>query len=337
MSNLKESGRDKDLYISNEITKTRYKLSLPTQKLLLFLISEIEYEERKTGVFLKERKYALNKIYDFFKNSGRKNDKNLRGHLINCINELKSNSITILEYQDNNPLKEMRYTDYPWYSKIKIDEEDNQFIFKFNNEIHSLLLNLKSYYFKSNIKEYLNLKSMHAIDLYILLRAEEYVNQKKKYPLEYLKKQLKLEHNKGYDRWNNFKNEVLEKAISQLNKETNYFFSYDIERVGRKVGFVVFTMIEKRDIKKLSELVTEHFEKLLKEQKLLSLFNEKKLYNIIYKYDPIEDKLTLDLSKTTVQPKYIEGFDSWLQKIDFAKKITSKIFRKSTVITFVTK
>ena len=37
---------------SNSIAEARYSLSLPTQKLLHFLISQITYEERKQGKFL---------------------------------------------------------------------------------------------------------------------------------------------------------------------------------------------------------------------------------------------------------------------------------------------
>lgn len=319
--------------ISNEIVNSRYKLSMPTQKFLLKLISDLTYEEKQGGKFLKPIKYNLVELKDFLMSTGLSNNVKTKQRLKDFIDELSTNKIELSKY---NEFDQETYTAYSWWSVLSFDENSNIFEFQFNDKISPLLLNLKSY-FKSNLKEYLSIKSKQAIDLYILLRADEFKRPKLKYSLDQLKKHLKTINQKSYDDWDFFKRNVLNKSIIQLNKETNYFFSFDIERVGRKVGFVMFTMIEKKDTKKLSELVTEKFKKLLKEQKLLGTFMEKRLERILYKYDPIKDKLTLDIAKTLINPKKIQEFDSWLGKIGFAEKITSKIFRKSTVLTYVGK
>jgi|GEM_PF-4429127 len=330
---IPKNAKSTDLIIiSNNIANARYKLSLPTQKLLFLLISEIAFEERQNGKFVKEHIYSLNKIYDLFKEF-RPNSNDAKDVLKKAFKELKENELYIHKIDKFN--KEY-IAKYPWYSKIVLDEKNNSFHFKFNQDLADLFL-IKTNYFKAIFKEYLYLKGDYSIDLYNLLRAEEYANPKKKYPLEILKEKLGVKENKGYNRWADFKNYVLTKSIDQLNKNTNYIFSFDIERVGRRVGFVIFQVFNKKHVKALSNYITSkmelHFSK--QENHIKALFESQKLNQLLYYYDPIKEHLTLSLENTHIQSKeQIEPLQSLFSEIDVHKKVLSNIFRKGTTLSF---
>ncbi len=326
-----ELNKDNLIVISNKISTARYKLSLPTQKLLLFLISNIKFKERQNGKFIEEHEYDLKVIYDFFKSTGSEKSKDLKGKLKNSFVELKDNELIM---NDINSDGEEYLAKYPWYSKIVLDEKNNKFYFRFNNQISDLLLVAKNYY-KSHLKEYLRIKSSHAINLYELLRSEEYTNHNKKYSLNDLKKRLDLINNKSYSDWYIFRRDVLNPTILQLNKNTNYIFSFDIQRVGRKVGFVIFQVFEKKNVKELSTYISSKLKDYFSKQDnhIKALFESRELERILYYYDPMEDHLILSLENTPLkEEKDIKALETVLEEIGAIKKVFETIFRKGTTI-----
>ncbi len=98
-------------------------------------------------------------------------------------------------------------------------------------------------YFKSNVEEYLQISSTHAINFYLLFRANAFQKKIQEYYIEELKNHLGVEEK--YSQWINFKTRVLDPSILQLNKETNYFFTYEAKRIGRNIGKIQIRIIEK--------------------------------------------------------------------------------------------
>ena len=134
---------------SNSIAEARYSLSLPTQKLLHFLISQITYEERKQGKFLNTLEFSLTEIKDLFAEIGRKESKDYKELLRKAVDELHKNYIKQEIVNDKGVVSEETWS---WSQYTKFDEGNGIFIFKFNQEVSPLLLELKSY-FKSNLVE----------------------------------------------------------------------------------------------------------------------------------------------------------------------------------------
>ncbi len=256
---------------------------------------------------------------------------------MSTLEEIKENAIILRRF---NEYGQERYVNYPWYSKIEFNEAYNTFSFKFNQDIAELLLKLKENgigYYKSYFKEYLYLKSVHASKLYEILRAEEYTNPKRKYPLESLKEKLNLNKKSSYDDWDFFKRNILTKSIDQLNRNTNYIFSFDIERVGRRVGFVIFQVFEKKRVKELSKYISKKMEEHFNKQQpaIKALFESQKLNQLLYYYDPMKDHLTLSLENTRIQSReQIEPLQSLFSEISVHKKVLSNIFRKGTALSF---
>ena len=192
--NIKMSKKTENnlITISNDIAESRYMLSMPTQKFLWFLISEITLEEKESGNFIKEHQYDLDFLFEEVFSYSIKDKRNAKRQLMQTIQEIKDNAIDLRRIDENG--NEV-FISYPWYAMLKFDESQNYFKFKFNQEISSLLLKLKENgigYYKSYFKEYVYLKSSYSSKLYEILRAETYLNKARKYGLNDLKTKLKV-------------------------------------------------------------------------------------------------------------------------------------------------
>ena len=333
---------ENSLYLPTAINKARFIMSLPTQKLFLFLVSKITYEERNKKVFLNTLDFSLEEIYSFLKMAGRENDKNLKGLLKDCVNEIGNNN---LKYSEINERGKEKWVNYPWSAKSEIDENTGKFSFKFNDQIIWFLLDLKGY-FASNTDEYMKLTSSHAISLYLLFRSNEFQNKVQSYYIEELKKHLNIEEK--YADYRNLKKFVLDPSISQLNKETNYFFSYEAKRIGRSIGKVEIRIIDKKEKAEFSEFLSEKIQSFLKEKKADS--NIRKRFELVkYEYEAKENIIYIDYkdeaSKTKIvdyyKTKQLEGehplkrfLDGFIIENQDFQKFLKTLFRKGLQVMY---
>lgn len=340
---FKVEKKDSDLVIiSNDIVKARYKLSISSQKLLLYLISHITYEERKEGKFLNELKFNLKEILLFYKSAGVNSFKDLKEKLKLSIKEIEKNPIAISFI---NKKGEEHYKNHPWYSTIEFNESRNIFIFSFNQKIANLLLNIKNY-FKSNLKEYLHLKSSYAIDLYMLFRANEFKKPQQTYSIKELKSILSIEEN--YERWDLLKRRVIDPAIEQLNQNTNYIFSYTAERESRKIEFIIFSIINKENAQNLKKFLIPIIESYLKVNKLEKMFISFPFAdNMNFFYNSSENLCIIEISSKEIHLKsqpyiqklisevLIERPSKWKDEVSKKQQIKDqaplkRFFRKET-------
>ncbi|WP_454058937.1 replication initiation protein [Elizabethkingia ursingii] len=273
---------NKIISISNAIAKARYNLSLPTQKILIYMISKIAYEEKQNGIFLETIKCSFNEIEHFCKISGRENSHDYKDILRKFVKEMHGNSIDILTVSEKG--KEI-WESWSWSQYAKIDDLNSEFHFKFNQEVAPLFLSLQVKFFTSNVIEYLRLSSYNAISLYMLFRANEYPKSSiKTYSISELKKYLGVEEK--YKEWSELKRVIIDPCITQLNKETNYFFSYEAKRIGRSIGKIEVRVIDKKEKKEFSDYFLEKIQEFLQKEKKPSSI--RKNFNLM-KYEYLSD------------------------------------------------
>ncbi len=317
-------------------------MSLPTQKLFLYLVSKITYEERDKKVFLNALEFSLEEIYSFLQATRKEKATDLKAVLKNCVNEIGENN---LKYSEINERGKEKWVNYPWSAKSEIDENTGKFTFEFNDRIIWFLLDLKGY-FASNTEEYMKLTSSHAISLYLLFRSNEFKNKVQSYYIEELKKHLGVE--KNYDRWDDFKKRVLDPSIEQLNKETNYFFTYEAKRIGRSIGKVEIRVIDKKEKEEFSVFLSEKIQSFLKEKKADS--NIRKRFEMVkYEYEAKENIIYIDYkdeaSKTKIveyyKAKQLEGehplkrfLDGFIIENQDFQKFLKTLFRKGVQIMY---
>ncbi len=333
---------ENSLYLPNAINKARFIMSLPTQKLFLFLVSKITYEERNQKVFLNTLEFSLDEIYNFLQTTRNQKATDLKTVLKNCVNEIGQNN---LKYSEVDERGKERWVNYPWSAKSELNENTGKFIFKFNDQIVWFLLDLKSY-FASHTEEYMKLTSSHAISLYMLFRSNEFQSKVQSYYIEDLKKHLGVETK--YERWDVLKAKVIDPSIEQLNKETNYFFSYEAKRIGRSIGKVEIRVINKKNKEEFSEFLSEKIEEFLKEKKVDS--NIRKRFELVkYEYDAKENIIYINYKDQASKTKIIEYYktkelngDNELKRfldpfiaenIDF-QKFLKNMFRKGVKVIY---
>ncbi|WP_454058945.1 replication initiation protein [Elizabethkingia ursingii] len=270
--------QDLSFTLSNSIVKTKYNLSLATQKLLFFLITKIGYEEKMIGnvsndkndivpfekrKFLKDIEVPLSEMKEFIKSTGRENSNDITEVLDKSILELGKNNIRWTTIDEKN--KKIK-NEYSWFSKSIISEKSATFTFRFNDAIAEYLLH-QSNFFTSYLKEFVKLSSLNAINLYMLFRANHFSKKIQIYYIEELKEYLGVEIN--YSRWGDFKDKVIDPSMVQLNAETNYLFFYEAKRIGRSIGRIEFRTFNKEEDKKaISDFFTEKIQELLKKEKV---------------------------------------------------------------------
>jgi hypothetical protein len=107
---------------------------------------------------------------------------------------------------------------------------------RFNDAVIPYLLELRDNFTKAQLAELLKLKNPYSHRIYWLLREYSAFGQRV-VGLADLKAMLKL--GPGYDRWDNFKTRILDRAQQEL-KETDLPFTYELIRQGKAVSGIRF-------------------------------------------------------------------------------------------------
>lgn len=299
------------IVLSNSIAEARYNLSMPTQKLLLYLISKITYEERKQGIFLNTLEFSLTEIKALLSEIGRANSKTEKEVIRRAVDELHKNYIKKKIITKSG--KEIFET-WSWSQYSKFDEEKNIFTFKFNQDVAPLLLELKNY-FKSNLVEYLKLSSKHSIKLYTLFRSSEFMKNRVVFTLDELKSHLEVSNK--YERWDGFKNIVLTPSFEELNKETNYFFEYETERVGRSIGKIIIYTYEKENDLACTRFVRKTIDSFLKKNKIES--STRNIFqNLKFSFEKEEETLFISFKDKLCLDEFLTQTKSKTEKEAYA-------------------
>ena len=204
------------------IQNSRFNLSLQQQKILLFLISQINaYDEQF-------KLYEFDLI-QFCKYAGidYDNGKNYID-IKKAIKEIADKSLWVELEEDEETL--LRWIEKPYINKrqgiikIRLDEDMKPFLLqlKANFTSYEIIWTLK-FQSKYSVRMYELAKSLHYNELEIYTR---------RYPIDELKKLLGAEHYKEY---RDFKRKALIPAIKEVNKYSDKNIVFEEITRGRKV------------------------------------------------------------------------------------------------------
>jgi hypothetical protein len=158
-------------------------------------------------------------------------------HVRHVLKEFASRLITIETLGDGGKrLKQRKYSAIPLLARADYLEGQGIVVLRFNDELHDYLLELHDNFTKAQLTELLKLKSASSYRIYWLLR--EYGSfGKRTMALSELKAILGL--SQGYNRFNNFRARVLERARQEL-ATTDLPFTYSTLSKGRLVTHLEF-------------------------------------------------------------------------------------------------
>ncbi len=99
-------------------------------------------------------------------------------------------------------------------------------------------------YLQYELKNILSLSSKYSFLLYLYLRKERYRSDWV-IPLHELREQrLDIKNNEYYKEFKRFNNEILKKAVAEINEKTDIKFTYEAKKTGRRITDINFKLIK---------------------------------------------------------------------------------------------
>lgn len=131
-----------------------------------------------------------------------------------------------------------------WVNKVTYVDSSGLIVLYLSNEVISLISRLSEQFTKYHIEQVSDFKSKYSIRLYELLIKWLNVAKTEKYSIHDLRSKLGLDATE-YSTMSNFKSNVLDRAVSEINKHTNITVDYDQFKKGRIITDIQFRIKSK--------------------------------------------------------------------------------------------
>ena len=120
---------------------------------------------------------------------------------------------------------------------FKFEKYTKKVLINFNKDMDEYLINLKKNFFMYDLIDIVNFKFKHTIKFFEYIKSQSLNVIKLK--IETIKGILDLKNK--YSRYTNFRTDVLEVILEEINESSNtLYISYTEERVGAKVEYIIF-------------------------------------------------------------------------------------------------
>lgn len=219
------------------IQKSRFSLSLQQQKIVLYLISQIQpYDE--------DFKLYEFSIPDFCRVVGiTPSSGEIYTDLKRAVKEISDKSLWV-EIGDTETLLR-------WIEKPYINKKSGKIQIRLDRDMKPFLLHLKNNFTQYELIWTLHFKSKYTIRLYELVKSihfHELESYEREFRLNNLQKSLDAEK---YERFCDFHNRVLKPAVKEINEYSDKNLSYELVKRGRSVVSVRFTISTKPPIERM--------------------------------------------------------------------------------------
>lgn len=225
----------------NALIQASYTLDLAEQRLILLAI--VEARESNTGI----RADSLLRIHshNYAKNFGVNNETAYTVMKEAC----KGLFDRYVTYHDKNPKTgNDRSFHCRWVDKIGYEKNTGIVYLRFTHDVVPLITRLEEQFTSYELAQVKNLTSSYAIRLYELLIQWRSVGKTPLFELQEFRRQLGVEDGE-YKTMSNFKANVLNIALSQINKHTDIEVKYDQEKSGRNIIGFFFSFKQKKLLK----------------------------------------------------------------------------------------
>lgn len=145
----------------------------------------------------------------------------------------------------NNPVhvreengKDVKWVKIPWVSRCEYDSSVG-LVIKLNDELKPYLLNLKEHYLQYHYEEISSFKSSYSIRILEMILSRIYTKKMPKsgthviIGVDEIKASCGCENE--YKEFSNFRARVIDGAVNEINKSTNYILKYEYIKKGRNV------------------------------------------------------------------------------------------------------
>jgi len=212
------------------VQKARYKLDLVQQKTIMYLISKIDsmkdVEFQNITVDIKDLCEIMGIKY-----SGR-SQKDFK----DAIQKLSDKSMWVELGDKDDSITLMR-----WLDEVTIKRGRGTVTVRFDDKMAPYLLQIQERFVQYQLVNVLPMRSQYSLRLYELIKSREALG-KWEVTLEELKKQLFVETVPAYERYDLFRQRVLDPAILEICNFTDLMVAYTPKRRDRKIYSITFEM-----------------------------------------------------------------------------------------------
>jgi len=230
----------------NKLIESKYSLTKTQLRFFAFMVNKIDYND----IDFFDYESPLKDIYQILdiKHNNKK-------ELIYSLRELTSKNIVLKDNKD-----EFEMCNLLSYVRVK----DGYLTYRFDKSLKPYLLELKENFTQLSLKIIFSFNSSYSIRFYEILEMkvkqyQKYNNEdilKFDYELQELKEMLAGEIDKkeniiipkSYNRFTNFHEKVIKVAYKELKEKAQFYFEYELIKVGKKVKSVIFIIKFKDNI-----------------------------------------------------------------------------------------
>ena len=240
--------REKDAILDGKIRKSneliqraRYKLSIPGQKILLYLISRIKAEDTEFNL----EEFVIS---DFCELCSIDDSGGNYQILKDALSDLLTDSARVWITLENGRETPLHWIDWP-----EIDPESGRLMVKLADVMRPYLLNLKKNFTQYEMIYTMRFKSKYSFRLYEICKSFQYHDDKnftKVYTVDELRNLLDAGR---YDKYCDFNKRVLKTSVEEINKCTDKNLQVREIKRGRKV-IQLELIISAKQGKELDEL-----------------------------------------------------------------------------------
>ena len=215
---------------SNDLILATYTMQKTDKELILACISQIDSRPDAPQVTQDtEYKVSVDDMKSLFFGKKSKNEQNI-------YRDIESASKRLYDVDIVMSLPENKTLQTRLVSSIVYDPDNGEVVLSFASKILPYLTQLKANFTKYRLLEIGELSSIHSIRMYELIVM--WVNQfqySKEFSLEELKHVMNVQNK--YKQFGQLKDNVIEKAISDINENTNYRVSVEYKKKARGKGY----------------------------------------------------------------------------------------------------
>lgn len=236
-------AEDRGQYVvkANSIIRTRYRLTLQQQRIVLFCISKIRPDDNIN----QEYTFTIEEICNacgLDKDSGGMYYKTIKEDLL----KLTQRQWGITPNGEHITLS--------WIGDVKLTPYSGAITIRFNSNMEPYLYDLQRNYTQYKLINALVFKSVHSLHLYEILRShttqhalDEGWEKTARYTVDELRELLNCKDE--YSRWAEFNRCVLKKATEEINACCDdIHISYTTYKKGRNINSVIFSITTPRSI-----------------------------------------------------------------------------------------
>ena len=224
--------RDKEVRKSNElIQNSRYNLSMQQQKILLYLIAQLQPSDKKF------HEYELS-VIDYCKLCGVSHGGITYESIKDSVKGMRDKSFWIRQGNEEVLVS--------WLSKAKVNPKTGFIKLQLDDDLKPYLLDLKKNFTSYELIFTLLLKCKYSVRLYELIKSFHYDELKpycRTFALDVFKERLGVED--SYAHFKDFKRWVIIPAVNEVNEKTDKVVSYELVKNGRNVVGVTLTVSTK--------------------------------------------------------------------------------------------